>query len=348
LPRRDAPDLSIAAAVDEHEWDAYVLSHPDATGHHRWRWRRVIEETFGQRTEYFAVRRGERLVGVLPLVRFRSFLFGRSLISLPFLNYGGVLADDEAAGRALLREARRVALEERARHIELRHRRRHFAELPVRAHKVAMVKRLPDSAEQAWSGLDRKVRNQVRKAQKSGLQATWGGLELVTGFYSVFAENMRDLGTPVYSRRLFESALQHFAGDVTLLLVHLGPEVVAGGVVSTFRDTVEVHWAASRQCHRSLCPNHILYWTVIEWATKRGLQFLDFGRSTPGEGTYNFKAQWGAEAEALYWEYVLVKDAEPPDHGPTNPAFALAIQAWKRLPLVVSNTIGPSVVRGIP
>jgi serine/alanine adding enzyme len=340
--------LPVASAVDEHEWDAYVLSHPDATGHHCWRWRHVIEDAFGHRTVYLAVRRGERLVGVLPLVRFRSLLFGRSLISLPFLNYGGVLADDDAAARALLAEARRVAVEERARHVELRHRKRQFSELPVRAHKVAMVKRLPASADQAWSGLDRKVRNQVRKAQKSGLKATWGGLELVPRFYSVFAENMRDLGTPVYSRRLFESVLQQFAGAARVLLVHLEAKAVAAGIVYVFRDTVEVHWAGSRQRRRSLCPNHLLYWTVIEWATTMGLQFMDFGRSTPGEGTYNFKAQWGAQPEVLPWEYLLFQDGEPPDRGPTNPAFNVAIQLWKRLPVFVSNAVGPCLVRGIP
>ena len=136
-------------------------------------------------------------MGVLPLTCFESALFGRALISSPFLNYGGVLADDEDAARVLLNEARQIAVRERARYVEFRHRRRQFSHLAVREHKVAMLKHLGPSASETWEGLDRKVRNQVRKAQKSGLAAVTGGIELVPAFYRVFAENMRDLGTPV-------------------------------------------------------------------------------------------------------------------------------------------------------
>ncbi len=345
---RQAVDVSIAAAADEREWDTYVLSHADATGHHCWGWRRVIEDAFGYPTEYLVARRNAVVVGVLPLVCFRSALFGRAVISLPFLNYGGVLADDDDVARGLLKAAGDVAVRERARYVELRHRQRQFPELPAREHKVAMRKRLPSSAEDAWEELDRKVRNQVRKAQKSGLSVITGGAPLVRSFYRVFAENMRDLGTPVYSRRLFEAALKHFPEHFQLVLVQRGARTIAGGCAYVFRDTVEVHWAGSLKTHRSLCPNHLLYWTVIDSATRLGLRVLDFGRSTPGEGTYHFKLQWGAEPSRLSWEYMLFGGAEAPDHGPTNPKFRAAIEVWKRLPLVVANLAGPAIVRAIP
>ena len=341
-------DVAVDAAVREPEWDAFVRAHPDATGHHCWGWRRVIEEAFGHPTEYLAARRGGALVGVLPLVCFRSLVFGRAVISLPFLNYGGVVADDKPAADALLAAAQRLADRERARYVELRHRRRQFPALAVRQHKVAMLKRLGATADETWNGLDRKVRNQVRKAQKSGLEVVWGAGELVPDFYGVFARNMRDLGTPVYTRRLFASAAAQFAEHFRILLVRRGPRTVAGGCAFMFRDAVEVHWAGSLASERSRCPNHLLYWSVIEWAIERRLACLDFGRCTPGEGTYQFKLQWGATPEPLSWEYVLLGATDLPDHGPTNPRFHAAVCAWKRMPLLLANLVGPAIVRGIP
>ena len=80
-----------------------------------------------------------QIVGVLPTVLLDSWLFGRALVSLPFLNYGGVLADDDGAARALLDAAIAAAREHRCRHVELRHFRQHFADLPCKRHKVTMT-----------------------------------------------------------------------------------------------------------------------------------------------------------------------------------------------------------------
>ena len=60
-----------------------------------------------------------------------------------------------------------------------------------------------------WEVIDRKVRNQIRKAEKSALTVERGGAELVGEFYTVFTRNMRDLGTPVYSRALLTTCCGH-------------------------------------------------------------------------------------------------------------------------------------------
>ena len=96
-----------------------------------------------------------------------------------------------------------------------------------------------------WKRLDAKVRNQVRKAMTSGLTPAWCGIEGLDDFYAVFAQNMRDLGSPVHAKRFFAAILEEFAGDARLLLVRDGSQVVAGGVCMVFRDTVLVPWASS-------------------------------------------------------------------------------------------------------
>ena len=345
-PAADRAVVSAESAAAQ--WDAYLAGHPQATSDHLWGWREVFASVFGHEAIYLSARRDGEVVGVLPLVLFRSRLFGPSVISLPFLNYGGVVADDPRTAAALLEEGARVARGVRAVHLELRHRERQFEGQPVRQHKLALTRPLPATVEALWAETDRKVRNQVRKAQKSGLQTASGGAELVRDFYAVFAENMRDLGTPVYPKKLFEEVLRVFAGRARLTVVRLGTVPVAGAVTVRWRETILVPWASSLRRFRALCPNMLLYWTLLEQATADRLRIFDFGRSSPGSGPHQFKRQWGAVEAPLSWEYVLLAGNRPPDHGPSNPKFKVAIAAWKRLPLGLANRLGPWISAQLP
>lgn len=337
--------VSEALEGDRTDWDRFVSSHPDATGYHAWPWRDVFAACFGHRSTYLIARQDGVVDGVLPLVEIRSRLFGHSLTSMPFLNYGGMLARSAASAQALVARARLLAKERGCRHVELRHIARQFPQLPCRQHKVTMRLVIGPGM---WEVLDRKVRNQVRKAEKSGLVAEQGGAELLDAFYAVFARNMRDLGTPVYTRRLFAEVLARFPDRARLHVVRLAGVPVAAGLTYRTGSMVEVPWASSRRDFNHLCPNHLLYWRVIETAVADGCSTLDFGRSTRDEGTYKFKSQWGAEPVALHWEYPFIKSGEIPDHGPTNPKFTMAIALWKKCPLWVANLLGPRIVRSIP
>lgn len=341
------PPPAVVAWSDAAVWDDYVRRHPDACGYHLWAWRRLFEDVFGHRTVYLLAERAGRPVGVLPLVEFQSTLFGRFLVSLPFLNYGGLVADDPPAADSLVAAAGRLARERRCSHVELRHAERRCHTLVPRQHKVAMTLPLPASTDALWNDLDRKVRNQVRKAEKSGLTVVTGGRELVGEFYQVFARNMRDLGTPVYPVALFEFVLDTFPDAASVVVVRQGASAVAAGITCRWRDRVEVPWASSLREFNSLAPNNLLYWTILQNAIGAGASLLDFGRSTPNAGTFHFKKQWGAQPAPLYWEYDLVR-GEVPDQGPTNPKFQLAVRTWQRLPLTVANWLGPHIVRSIP
>jgi serine/alanine adding enzyme len=347
--RREAPMMArVSDAVAETDWNAFVATHPLATGYHQWQWRRVFEEAFGHQSLYLAASSADRIVGILPLVLFRSRIFGRFAVSVPFLNYGGVIADSESVARALLDSAIEHARAHALAHIELRHVTRQFDHLPVKQHKVAMRLALPSDAETLWKGIDRKARNLIRKSEKGDLRASVGGVELLPEFYRVFAHNMRDLGTPVYPRRFFEIIFGQFPDTARIIVVRSGTIAVAAAVTVRWRDSIEVPWAASLREYLSLSPNMLLYWTMLQEAVRGGCTVFDFGRSTPGEGTYQFKRQWGAEATPYAWEYALLEGGEMPDQSPKNPKFQLAIEVWKRLPVPIATWLGPSIVRSIP
>ncbi len=341
--------VRVTTEADGAEWDAFVAAHPAATGNHLWGWRGVYERAFGHRTEYLAARADDgTIVGVLPTVVFDSRLAGRFIVSLPFVNYGGVLATSAEAERALLDEAAARAARHGASHLELRHTLARFPGLPVRRHKVSMKATLPATAEAAWEALDKKVRNQIRKAEKAGVTVTSGGAELLDAFYGIFARNMRDLGTPVYPRAWFAGLLEAFPARTAVSVAWLEQRPVAAAVTFAHFGSVEIPSASSLREYRPSCANMLLYWHLMQRAIGQGFTHLDFGRSTPGESTFRFKEQWGAEPGPMNWEYRLLARQDLPDRTPANRKLQMAIAAWKRLPLPVANTLGPLVVRYLP
>jgi FemAB-related protein (PEP-CTERM system-associated) len=347
-------DTPIVMAVTIHDrpsreaCERYVAHHPDASAYHAPAWLDLIGRVFGHDTTYLAAESDGSISGVLPLVFFKSRLFGRFAVSIPFVNYGGVLANSSEVARALVERAIEETRHVGGSHLELRHTGRLFPELTARRHKVAMTLALDGEPERLWERLDRKVRNQVRKAEKNGLEAQHGGAELLDAFYAVFAHNMRDLGTPVYSAQFFKEVLAVFPDRSRVFLVVHAGRPVAASVVHWHGSTIEVPWASSIRAFNPLCANVLLYWHMLKFAVARGLRRFDFGRSTPNEGTFHFKRQWGAEPQELVWEYWAVAGASIPDLSPANPAFSLAIKTWQRLPLAVATTLGPHIVRNIP
>jgi serine/alanine adding enzyme len=330
-------------------WDSYVAAHPLATSCHQYRWGDILKRSFGHRPYYLTARDDTGAIrGVLPLVHMHSALFGRFLVSVPFLNYGGLLCDTAEAEVHLLQEARRLKRKLRVAHVEFRHLRRIAYDLPTREHKVTMILPLEEDEEKQWLKFNAKVRNHVRKAMKSGLEARVGHLELLDSFYQVFSRNMRDLGTPVYCKSFFREILKSFGETSRIIGVFRGDQVLAAGLALRFRETVEVPWASSNRDFNVLSPNMLLYWQAIRLAIGEGAGRFDFGRSSPGAGTYRFKEQWGARPEPLYWQYLLDEGQTLPELNPDNPRFRWAIRLWQQLPVTVTRLLGPSIVRNIP
>jgi FemAB-related protein (PEP-CTERM system-associated) len=312
-------------------------------------WALVLEAGLGH-TPYVltAEERGE-IRGYLSLSFMRSALFGRFLVSLPYLNYGGVQADNDATACLLIDHA--VALADRldVRYLEIRHVRPldHPALVQRPCNKVHMSLPLPATVSELWDQIPSKVRNQVRKGHKIGLRVVWGDEELLPEFYSVFSHNMRDLGTPVYGTALFRSVLRHYPGRAEVCCVRHGDLPAAAGLLIHGVGVTEVPSASSLRRFNHLCPNMLMYWSLLERAVQRGQSSFDFGRSSPDSPTYQFKKQWGATPSQSSWQY-YVRSGRETDMRPDNPRYQRMIRLWQRLPVVLTRWIGPSIVRGIP
>jgi FemAB-related protein (PEP-CTERM system-associated) len=333
---------------DHAAWNRYVASHPSATSYHRYEWLTVIQESFGHDAIPMAAFAESGMVGILPLVEINSWLFGHFLVSLPFVNYGGVLADSPGIEAALWARAVELAQAKGARYVEARHCSVHPFIAHRKHHKATLVLDLAPSVEAQWKSFDSKLRNQIRKAELAGLTARIGGVTDLPAFYDIFARNMRDLGTPVYGPRFFAEILHRFPESARVVLVHRATVPVAAAIAIASGETLQVPWAGSRREARALCPNMRLYWELIQHAIKAGFRRFDFGRSTPDSGPYKFKQQWGAMPVPLYWEYWTRDGQAVPDLSPLNPKYQHAIRLWKCLPLSLTNRLGPYLVRNIP
>jgi FemAB-related protein (PEP-CTERM system-associated) len=278
----------------------------------------------------------------------KSLLFGNFASSMPFLNAGGILADSQDTERQLLAEAVRIARTAKVRHLELRHRTDHGLDLPSRSNKVTVILRLNSNPDDMWKALNTKIRTKVRKSMSLGMTTDFGSEDLLADFYSIWSENMRDLGTPAYSPAFFREIVTAFPRTTHLCVVRHQGRPVAASFLIGFRDRLEAVWSSSLRSALSLKPNMFLYWQLFCFAAQKGYQIFDFGRSTVGSGTHTFKLQWGAETIPLHWDYWLANGDKLPELNPSNPKYDVAIRVWQKLPLSLTRLLGPRIARCLP
>jgi FemAB-related protein (PEP-CTERM system-associated) len=234
-------------------------------------------------------------------------------------------------------------------HLELRHEAElvHPALTQKLTSKVHMRLALPASEDELWGRYKSKLRSQIRSGMKHDFQVEWGERELADDFYEVFSRNMRDLGTPVFSRRLFESILEQFPGRAELCVVRARQRPIAAALLAHGEGVTEVPSASCLQEFRSTNVNMLMYWRLLCRAIERGQHTFDFGRSSIDSNTYRFKEQWGAVPHPAVWQY-YVRRGNVGDLRIESGKYDLMIRAWRRLPLAVTRWAGPVIVRGIP
>jgi FemAB-related protein (PEP-CTERM system-associated) len=325
-----------------------------------WAWWDAIVLGLGHRPYYLVGQDPQRKAFVcLPLMLVKSKLFGSFLVSLPYLNSGGLTfrgtsSIHEELGHCLIDRAVQLADELNVKHLELRHEVlfKHPALTYERTDKVHMRLALPSSPDELMASFKSKLRSQVKKANENPFEVRFGGLELLEDFYGVFAHNMRDLGTPVYSKNLFRQILSSFAriadgSRSELCVVSLEDRPISGALLVHHAKRTEVPSASALRKYNPTNVNMWMYWQLLQRAIEQGSSEFDFGRSTIGAGTYKFKEQWGARPSPAIWQY-YVRHGDPADMRPDSKGKQRLVKIWQRIPVPLTKIIGPYVVRGIP
>lgn len=328
-------------------WDEFVQRHDASTHMHLIGWRHVLSSVLGHDCPYLAAVADGEIRGVLPLVGIRSRLFGRFLVSMPFLNYGGPLGDEDAVS-LLADEAVERARNEKVDLLELRSRGKLEIPLPDSGRKITVTLPLaPGDPDALWDRFSSKFRNKLRRAGRDGVEIRFGH-DQIPAFYGVFRRHMRDLGTPTLPRRLFEAIGDTFPESSWFVCAYLGERPIAAGCALVWGEEVEMTWSAARREFSHVRANALLYWKVMERACREDLRTFNFGRCSPGSGTHAFKRSWeGSVDEPLHW-YYLSGDGRRATPTPDDPSLSWGPRIWKRLPVGVASVLGPFISRNIP
>ncbi|MDD2941466.1 MAG: FemAB family PEP-CTERM system-associated protein [bacterium] len=336
---------------DRDAWNDFVSETHHAL---RYEWSEIIEKTFSHKPLYLIAENEKGIAGILPLFLFKSSLFGKSMISVPYLNAGGAFGSPEACIELLTRSIA-IASNHKVKYLEFRHQANFaecFSKKTVRQHKVSMELRLTEDEQTMFSSFPAKLRSQIRRPLKEGAELqTWQGhnscSQAIDDFYTVFSENMRDLGTPVYPKKLFSQTMKQFGKNAAITVCYLDKQPAAAGLTVTNGHSREIVWASSLKKFNRQSPNMALYWEIIRQAILSKDKIFDFGRSSPDGGTYKFKQQWGAFPVQLNWHYHSFS-GDIPDVNPKNSKYEYIVRMWQRLPLPLANIVGPLLSQHLP
>jgi FemAB-related protein (PEP-CTERM system-associated) len=330
--------------TDALEWDAFVRTSEDGSPFHLTAWKRAVETAYGHRAYYLMARRGHRVEGVLPLFEVRGVLGGRALVSVPYGVYGGICSNSPEATKALVDAAADLGRQRRVSYVELRQRRDLGLGLPTKSLYVAFARALSKSEEENAQAIPRKQRRMTRQGARYGLRSTIGRHHL-DRVWDIYARSLRNLGSPVFPRRLFQALYDEFDKDCQVLAVWHDERIVAGVVTFFYEDQVLPYYGADLREKHLYGVADFMYWQLMCHAAKAGYRVFDFGRSREGTGSYDFKRHWGFEPVPLPYQYVLLNGGQLPDVSPSNPRLQLVRRIWRKLPLTVTNHVGPFLTR---
>lgn len=328
--------------------EAFVANKTNGKICHLPAWSMVVAKATGLRNLYLVARNNDEIVGVLPLMQTRSLLFGNRMVSQAFSNYGGILANSEDVQNLLFNHAVKLAIKFNCESIEFRATKPLPYNLISRIDKVCMHLPLTNDPEELWKSFDSKIRNHVRKAEKSGLEVQHGQAELLNDFYRIYTIRMRQLGSPSYPRKLMQNILQKFPLNSRIVTVQYEKKTIGAGFTICFNGLAEIPWSATLIEYNSLCPNNLLFWAIIKHHCLEGATVFDFGRSTVGGSTYRFKKQWGSKPVNLFYQYWIHADKELLVLNPQNPSYQKRIELWKKMPLWFTRLVGPYISRNLP
>lgn len=329
---------------DMEAWDDYVDNHDDGTFFHLTGWHKVIQSVFKHKPQYLLAENAGRIVGVLPLFEQKSSIFGHSLVSTPFCVYGGVVADSDDIRHKLEESAIELGKSLKVDYVELRDKNRIESEGPwiTHCHHATFSSELDDTPEQILTNIKRKQRAVVRHSFKNDLQ--WDNSDDTSTCYDVYSQSVRNLGTPVFNKKLFEALKKTFGDRCETLVINNNDGDAVSSVLSFYyKDTVLPYYGGGTDSARELKSNDYMYYQLMCIAKDKGMTKFDFGRSKIDSGSYKYKKHWGMDEDNLHYRIALINSKELPNLSPNNPKYKMFIEIWKKMPLTLSRHIGPQL-----
>lgn len=325
--------------------DAFVREAAEGTAFHRPQWSLAVERGCSQRAHYLVAERGGALIGCLPLTAVRSLLFGNALVSTGFGTGGGILGE---GADVLATAAWDLAQGLGCRSAELRGGPVPSGWTAAEGVYANFDRDLPDDAETLLASIARRQRAEVKKALGYDLQTSAGVNDRHrAAHFRVYAESVRNLGTPVFPKALFAATLDAFGDDADIVVVWRDGEPLAALLNLYFKGVCQPFWGGGTFAARQWRANDLIYYEVMRRAIARGCTHADFGRSKVGTGAWQRKRIWDFDETPLVYAIRTAEGAASREINPLNPKYRLKVAAWQKMPLWLANEVGPLISRGL-
>ena len=312
---------------------------------HRPEWKQFIEDSFGISMKYFAVEEDDKIRMIFPMGIIDSLLFGKRLISVPYLEYGG-FAGESRYVQFLIEHVKQ--LYSSYDYIQVREGVPENYLVNNGFKKVEEASRFIlnlDAEEKIWGSIDKQKRKAVRKAEEMGVEVRDIGYNEVSNVYRLYSHDMKKFGVPAFPIKYFDNLwvymIQNGLGKA--LGAYIDGTLIAALLGFTYKDRVHITISVSKKGYLDYRPNDILHWEFIKWAIQEGYKIFDFGHVKKGTGHFDFKEKWNTELKPLNNYYLFLNKKEVTNLDKDSKKYKFLRSVWRKTPSFVLNKIGPKI-----
>ncbi len=341
-------DIHNTEQIDQKKWDDFLNTANRSNPHQLWGWKNIFEESFGLKAHYFTAQTNGTIHGVLPMLHVKSPIFGNYLTSMP----GGIVADDEDASMALIETATELADQLDVQYLALRdsYVKWDSPMLLTTEDQCTFELDLVEGKQKLRKNITRTTRQKANQAKRASVTSKIG-TKNIEDYYPIYQTAMRQLGTPTYGLTFFKRVIDIFASKFNLILATKDEQILGGGFVFEFADTLFCTWSGLLKDFYPLNTSYLLYWETIEYAFELETRKIDLGRCNWNSGAFEYKKQWGGKPVPLYQQYYLNKVDKPPSVGYSREnsfLYKFFTYAWQYIPLPITEFIGPKLRKQVP
>ena len=314
--------------------------------------RSLVEKSFSCKSHYLAAIENQEIKAIFPFFHINHKIFGKKVISVPFLEYGGPCGESRYIPDMLnyiYGKYLNVDYIEVRQGIENKDFDTVLGKLMKKNTEYKRFVLKLDKEEIIWKNLDKQKRKAIKNAAEHGIVVKDISEKEMPEFYKLYLKNMRAFGSPPYSKRFFSNFFKHMVnnGLGKVIGAYYNQKLISALVGYCYKERIHIIISVSDDKFLSYRPNEAVHWHFIKYAIANNYKYFDFGRVREGSGQFRFKKEWGCELKDLNHYYLLIKAKQIPHIDPDNIRYKLIIKIWKRLPIKATKVLGPWLRKGL-
>lgn len=312
--------VEIARESDQTKWDEIIARSSYGTIFHTWSWLKLAEEQTKSRFVPLMLYKGTELVGLYPF-----FIAKKGPINLAFspppkayLLYLGPVIVDYQNLRQDKKESIFIDIQNAANHYLFNTAGCRYSRIrtspglfdsrplkwtgyevdPLYTYRVD----LRQGMDEVWKNFDRKLRNEINKAIKSGVTVRQGDWEDLVFIYNRLSERYLDQGVVSsdyipYLQKLYD---RFYPDNLKIFVAEYKGEKV-GGTINLVDKNIMYLWVGiPKTTLPGLSPNDLVQWEAMKWSSEHGLTMYEEMDAGDDSRLRYFKSKYNPDLEIWY------------------------------------------------